>query len=261
MAMTIMYTSHPNGLTEYKWSPKAEAAMINDKHTSKNIEQTGGYQRPWCLFNHSTAGQPICCDFLQERTVRSKDMGELRRNSVVASTSDRVGCLLGRTTSPSGLLQGDDVHDIIRPNAKILMPASSRGLILFTGDSANSSADQSESMPVKLADKSLYNQLAARLHNIKATQALNYLHYVFSHSDAPIMVNSVFTSPDALKNSFPGLDFLRACDVGPMKFYGGPPNQLGWYYGSLLSLLQDQILSAYFSNRQDLVGRFLNTEM
>jgi hypothetical protein len=104
-------------------------------------------------------------------------------------------------------------------------------------------------------------QLMMRLQNIKAMRVINYLHYTFNASRNLIVLNGLHTMPEKLAKDFPGIEYLLAREVGPLKFSGGPPNKIAWYDGTLLTLIIDKILNAYVEGNQNLLARFLNVEL
>lgn len=170
--------------------------------------------------------------------------------------------ILGRPAKQTQLLLGYTTNLIVRPGTGLFIPAFSQGTMCHTGDTQRETAGAYTSMVVNtVTNPEMRKQLLDRLRDITAVRAVNYLHYTFDSCDDPISVNGVYSSSKLLRDTFPGFEMLRASEVGPLRFYGGPPSKLGWYYGSVLTLLLDKILCAYVSGQTQVVGRFLNLEM
>jgi hypothetical protein len=111
---------------------------------------------------------------------------------------------------------------------------------------------------IKEAD--MCSQLIARLQNINAIRVINYLYYTFNASRNLIILNGFHTMPEKLIKDFPGIEYLLAKEIGPLKFRGGPPNKIAWYDGTLLTLIIDKILNTYVEGDQSLLHRFLSIE-
>jgi len=89
-------------------------------------------------------------------------------------------------------------------------------------------------------------QLFFLLYDISSIRALNCLSYIFKADTQTINIES--------KRIDLGDIFMhcrvesKARDIGPIIFYGGPPNNIGCYSGTLLTVLADWILTAYAKN-------------
>ncbi len=102
-------------------------------------------------------------------------------------------------------------------------------------------------------------QLTGRLSGIRGPRACNYLSYTFNAGTHPIIINGVSTTINKLFEDFKGMEHIEAKDIGPIRFYGGPPCHRKWYSGTLLSILLDFVLGSYANGDNDSIHRFLET--
>jgi hypothetical protein len=101
-------------------------------------------------------------------------------------------------------------------------------------------------------DSNLLNELA----EISAEDAVALLCVEFGLGCS--WISFVSTKNRVEIKSFLGAIYLRgiaASDVGPIEFWGGPPNQKGYQRGTLLTYLCDNILSqwALYGNYVEMV--------
>jgi hypothetical protein len=71
--------------------------------------------------------------------------------------------------------------------------------------------------------------------------------YVFAAGQTILIVNGKPTTPVNLYMIAPSWS-VRAKNFGPILFMGGPPNRLSQYAGSLQTVLEDYILTAWINN-------------
>lgn len=147
--------------------------------------------------------------------------------------------ILGRTTQQTEVLYGNSLLTSPGQNLRLFMPQF------------NSKIEQDPQL----------NTLRKRLCNIKATRVINYLFYTFDADDEQVMINGICLQIKQLRKDFPGIDMLRADEVGPLRFYGGPPSATKWYDGTLLTVLLDKILQAQNAGKRELIDRFLNVDL
>jgi hypothetical protein len=95
------------------------------------------------------------------------------------------------------------------------------------------------------------DQLFFLLYDISSIRALNCLSYIFKADTESINIGG--------KRIDLGDIFMhckvedKARDIGPITFYGGPPNNIGCYSGTLLTVLADWILTTYARNHYNLI--------
>lgn len=246
----------------------AKMLPSNEKHsqpdTKSRLRQDRRRQRTESLSANFPSGKPqSLCIFTGESNANvSQGLGGNGRSILSDGTRNLPDSILGRPAKPTQLLLGHTTDLIVRPNTGLFIPAFSQGTMCNTGDTQRETAGAYTSMVINtVTNLEMRKQLLDRLRDITAVRAVNYLHYTFDCGDEPLNVNGVYSSSKLLRDTFPGFEMLRASEVGPLRFYGGPPSRPGWYYGSVLTLLLDKILCAYVSGQTHVVGRFLNLEM
>lgn len=171
------------------------------------------------------------------------------RDKLVASTADTNIHILGRSPQSTGLLQGQSTHIVTGSGLRLFMPSL---------DSRIGTSTQLLDMLVKSPH---IVQLRKRFASMKAVQAIHYLNYSFSADRNLIVLNGFHTMPQKLLKEFPSIERLYANEIGPLHFYGGPPNKPGWYKGTLLTLLMDKVLLAASEGNTGLLERFLNVQL
>jgi hypothetical protein len=102
-------------------------------------------------------------------------------------------------------------------------------------------------------------QLTARLSDMSGPRAANHLCYTFKRGSYPIILAGVSTTVAKLVDDFDGFEYINAKDIGPIRFYGGPPQKRKWYSGSLLSILVDAVLESYASGDSIAFYKFLES--
>ena len=60
---------------------------------------------------------------------------------------------------------------------------------------------------------------------------------------------------------FPELQGRMAYETGPLWFYGGPPNKLHWYQGTLQTLLNDRVLCEVDSRGVFKIAELIGTDL
>ena len=238
------------------------AKKHNYSDTKSRLRQDRRRQRAASLPVHQPTGESklICLPGESRDTCISQGLGAVGQGISLIGASNRNNPILGRSPESTSILQGNSTDLIVRPSTGLFIPAFGSGVVSSSGD--NSQAGTYTSMVVNtITSPDMRAKLLERLNGIQAVRVVNYLHYSFDCGDEPISINGVYSSLTLLRETFPGFDMLRASEVGPLKFYGGPPNKLGWYYGSLLTILIDKVLCAYTTGKMHVVGRFLNLEI
>jgi hypothetical protein len=139
-----------------------------------------------------------------------------------------------------------------------VLPYTERSLSIDGCDAPE--VPEAVSMVIKMVanDEILCNQLKEKLKELSATRVVNYLNYSFDEGLTEIEVNGLCTTPVALINSLPGAQMLRASDLAPITFWGGPPGYRKWYEGSLLTMLVDRIMQAVSFGNIAVLGRFMS---
>ncbi len=75
-----------------------------------------------------------------------------------------------------------------------------------------------------------------------------YLSYIFNRGTSQIKVGEIRTTPLGFQADLKSTDMLPADCIGPITFLGGPPTQLRLYKGTFVTMLQDSILRAVYTN-------------
>jgi hypothetical protein len=87
------------------------------------------------------------------------------------------------------------------------------------------------------------------LYDISSIRALNCLSYIFKADTQSVNLGSKRVDLGEILMHCRVASNAR--DIGPITFYGGPPNRIGCYSGTLLTILADWILTAYVRNHSD----------
>ena len=86
----------------------------------------------------------------------------------------------------------------------------------------------------------LPDSIALLIQDIPATQAFEIIKNLGNPKVNVFSNGQLFNVEDIVAED--GVKSLRACDVGPFLFWGGPPKKLKYYNGNLYTLLCDRIM-------------------
>jgi hypothetical protein len=91
------------------------------------------------------------------------------------------------------------------------------------------------------------------LYDTPAVRALNVLSYIFKADAQPITINGkcIDLGDIFMYSKVEG----KAREIGPLVFYGGPPDNIASHRGTLLTILVDWILAAYVKNHYKLISQ------
>lgn len=103
-----------------------------------------------------------------------------------------------------------------------------------------------------LLDTELAHTSFAHLTVARTTQ---YLTRIFYSGSYEIIFRGVYTSPIELATD-PFRAGSLASSIG-ICFWGGPPGDRGWYEGSLITMLADQLFQCVAAGKVDVVETFL----
>lgn len=95
----------------------------------------------------------------------------------------------------------------------------------------------------------------ASLAHLTVARATQYLTRIFYSGVCEIIFCDVYTSPIELATD-PFRAGSSASSVG-ISFWGGPPGDRGWYTGSLITMLVDQLFQCVIAGNTETVETFL----
>ena len=88
------------------------------------------------------------------------------------------------------------------------------------------------------------------VESFSCSRCLIYLTYIFNANDIFILIGNIPTTPEKLLTELPSVSRALGTSIGPIQFTGGPPNKRGEVVGSFVTLIQDYILFAFYTNNQ-----------
>ena len=84
--------------------------------------------------------------------------------------------------------------------------------------------------------------------NFNCFRCITYLVYVFNKGDFPIKIGEIRTTPLGFQAELKHTSMMAASNIGPITFLGGPPGRIASYQGTFVTMLQDNILRAVYTN-------------
>jgi hypothetical protein len=184
----------------------------------------------------------------------NKRVGKRRLRELVVVQPNGESYVLGRSTRQTEVLPWDTRHGASGPNIDLLTDPQFEGVRKVCSSIRIRANDNM--VIITKHQKSRHDKLLDALQHLNCRRVINYLVYTFDSVEDVIIFAGVVTSVSRLLQECDGLADSPAKNVY-VKFWGGPPTRQAFFYGTLLMVLCDKILTTTTDGNFAIYNRFL----
>lgn len=182
-----------------------------------------------------------------------KGLGGKRQRELVVLQPNGNSYILGRSTRQTEVLPRYVSTTASGPDTPLFTHAQFDELIqVYSNRCATNPM-------VIITQKSKHEKLVEALSHLNCRRVVNFMVYTFDGMEHIVVFAGEVTTIGNLLHEYPAIADAPAKNCY-IKFWGGPPDQVGFFYGTVLTVLCDAIMQTTCDGNMAIYQRFLNLQ-